>query len=263
VITFFTLPKPFEDHIGTIQRNALRSWLRIAPDVQVIAIGETDPALGVEHVEDVARNEYGTPLLDDAFRIAEARARHDVLCYANADILLPAALADAVTVASRRPPFLIVGECRNLRVDAEIDTIPTGGRRRGADAIDYFVYSRGLYAGLPPFAVGRTVFDNWLIWHARTSGATVVDATNSVRAVHLDHAYPHVGSLAEVRRGVEARRNRELTGGGRERLYSRFDATHRLVRGRLVPNPLALAHLGESARRARSKLGYTIGLRKP
>jgi len=184
-----------------------------------------------------------------------------VLCFANADILLPASLGSAVATASTRTPFLVVGDCWNVRIDAETDEIPVGGRKRGADAIDYFVYSRGLYRTLPPFAVGRAAFDNWLIWFARTSGATVVDATWSVHAVHQEHSYAHVGGLEESRRGPEATQNRELTGGGRERLYSRFDATHRLVNGRLVPNPLGVAHVGETVRRAWAKLGYAVGSR--
>jgi hypothetical protein len=266
VITFFTIPKPFEGHIGVIQRNALSSWSRVAPDVQVLVLGEAPEDLGVERISGVARNEYGTPLLDDAFRIAQERGRHDVFCFVNADILLPPSLAPAViAVAGHSKSFLIVGECWNARIDDPLEQheIPwnIAGRKRGADAIDYFVYSRGLYGEMPPFAVGRTVFDNWLVWRARNSNATVVDATSSVRALHQDHWYAHVGSLEDVRVGPEALENRRLSGGGRERIYSRFDATHRLVGQRLVPNPLGVAHLGETARRAWAKLGYTVGSR--
>jgi hypothetical protein len=265
VITFFTIPKPFEGHIGVIQRNALRSWLRVAPGVQVIAIGEAPEDIAVENVPDVARNEYGTPLLDDAFRIAESRAQNDVLCYCNTDILLPQSLARALAATRRvHERFLLVGECWNVAVTEELDTMPPNlpGEKRGADAIDYFVYSRGVFGELPPFAVGRTVFDNWLVWRARDQGATVVDVTSAVRALHQDHSYGHGGTLGKVRSSPEALENRRLLGGGRERLYSRFDATHRLVGDRLVPNPLGLGHLGETARRAWAKLGYTLGLRQ-
>lgn len=267
MITFFTIPKPFEGHIGVIQRNALRSWLRVAPGVQVIAIGEAPGDVEVEHVAEVARNEHGTPLLDDAFRIAEEHARHDVLCFSNTDILLPQSLAHAVDLAHRaHNRFLIVGECWNVRVESVLapEAIPWSlrGTKRGADAIDYFVFSRGLYSDLPSFAVGRTVFDNWLVWRARSAGATVVDATTSVHALHQDHSYAHVGTLGGVRVSPEAVENRRLSGGGRERLFSRFDATHRLVGDRLVPNPLGIAHLGETVRRAWAKLGYTTGLRR-
>jgi hypothetical protein len=261
VITFFTIPKPFEGHIGVIQGNALASWSRVVPDAQILVLGEAPDGL------DVARNEHGTPLLDDAFRRAEELAQYSVMCFVNADILLPPSLAGAVAATRRHSErFLIVGDCRNTRIDATLDPDAIDwharSRKRGADAIDYFVYSRGLYGDLPPFAIGRTVFDNWLVWRARDLGATVVDATSTVRALHQDHSYAHVGTLGDVRVGPEALENRRLAGGGRQRLYSRFDATHRLVDGRLVPNPLGVAHLGETARRAWAKLGYTVGFRK-
>ena len=267
MITFFTIPKPFEGHIGVIQRNALASWRHVAPDVQVIVLGEAPGELDVEHVPEIARNEHGTPLLNDAFRIAEERARYPIMSFVNADILLPPSLAQAVTTTVRHSDrFLIVGECWDTRIADAVapDTIQWNahGRKRGADAIDYFVYSRDLYGSLPPFAIGRTVFDNWLVWRARDLGATVVDATSTVRALHQDHSYAHVGSLGDIREGPEALENRRLAGGGRERLYSRFDATHRLIDRRLLPNPLRVAHLGETARRGWAKFGYTIGFRK-
>lgn len=265
MITFFTIPKPFEGHVGIIQRNALRSWKCVDPGVQLLVLGETDAAVDTEHVRGVRCNAHGTPLLDDAFRISEERARYDVLCYANADILLPPTIRRAVGAAASRSPFLIVGESWNVRIDEELDAIPShaAGKRRGADALDYFVFTRGLFAELPPFAVGRTVWDNWLVWHACRRGATVVDATWEVHALHQDHAYTHGDGLAKIRTSPEALENRRLSGGGRERLYSRFDASHRLLGGQLVPNPLRVGHLGETLRRGWAKAGYATGLRSP
>ena len=123
-----------------------------------------------------------------------------------------------------------------------------GSRKRGADALDYFLFSPGVFGGVPAFAIGRTVWDNWLVWKARSEGATVVDATSVVKPIHQDHDYEHVGSLAKVRDGPEAGENRRLA-GGRAHLYSRYDATHRLLRSGLVPNPLAVGHAGETVRR--------------
>jgi hypothetical protein len=31
-LTIFAVPKPFEGHIGMIQRNAIRSWKGLRPD---------------------------------------------------------------------------------------------------------------------------------------------------------------------------------------------------------------------------------------
>jgi hypothetical protein len=276
LITFFTIPKPFEGHIGVIQRNALASWKHVHRDAEVLLLGDEPGAedaareLELRHLPELARNEYGTPLLDDAFRIAEQHAGTPLLAYVNSDILMPPTVADAATaVQDRSKEFLLIGECWNARVEDTIDSdaidwraLHAGAQKRGADAIDYFVFTRGLYASIPPVAVGRMVFDNWLVWHARSVGARLVDATSVVRPIHQDHSYAHVGSLPEVRVSAEARQNRELAGGGRSRLYSRFDATHRLTRIGLIPNPLGWAHAGETVRRAWAKLGYMTGLRR-
>ena len=212
---------------------------------------------------EIARNEYGTPLLSDAFRQAQDLSDSPTLCFVNADILL----FDDLARAARRlaPPFLLIGESWNavlvepLSFDDqwEQQVHALQQRRRGADAIDYFVYSRGLYDDMPPFAIGRTAFDNWLIWKARARGAMVVDGTASVRSIHQAHDYAHVGTLGQIRVSPEAVRNRGLA-GGKERLYSRFDATHRLLGQRLVPNPLRVGRVGETSRRALYKLRHRV-----
>ena len=276
MIAFATIPKPFAGHIDTIQRNAIVSWLHVAPDVKVTLLGD-DPgvaeaavSLGVDHVADLARNSYGTPLLDRAFAVAVERAGGRPVCFVNTDILLPPSFARAAeTVARRAGSFLVVGECRNARIETSLtagsldwEALGRGARKRGADAIDYFLFSEGVFTDIPAFAVGRTAWDNWLVWKARDEDALVVDATSVVRAIHQDHDYGHVGSLAKVRVSPEADENRRLAGGGRAHLYSRYDATYRLTRFGLVPNPLAIAHAGETVRRGIAKLGYKTGLRQ-
>ena len=277
MITFFTIPKPFEGHIGTIQRNALASWARVVPGVQVLVLGDeagaaaAAAAIDAEYVAELPRNEYGTPLLDGAFRIASERRRNELLCFVNADVLVPPSIAAAARrTAALDRPFVIVAECWNARVDGPIDpdaidwkALLQGARKRGADAIDYFLFTPGVFDDIPPFAVGRPAFDNWLIWKARTEGAAVVDATWTVHAIHQDHSYAHVGSLSQRHTGPEAEENRVLAGDGKRRLYSRFDATHRLTARGPVPNPLGYAHAGETVRRAWAKLGYATGRRKP
>ena len=68
---------------------------------------------------------------------------------------------------------------------------------------------------MPPFALGRAFFDNWLIWDARRRGLPVVDLTEVVPALHQDHAYDHLeGGRRAAYAGEDARRNLELAGGG-------------------------------------------------
>jgi hypothetical protein len=271
MILFFTIPKPFTGVFDVLQRNAIGSWTRTHPDARVLLFADEEgtaaaaAALGVEHVPAIARNDWGTPLLSDAFAQAAARSGDDLLCFVNADIVLLEDFAPAMArVARRAERFLVVGESWNAEVTDPIGFEPgwetrlrgLPSRKRGADAIDYFVFRRGLFDGMPDFAIGRTAFDNWLIWRARDQQALVVDATPVVKTVHQDHDYRHAGSLAEIRVSPEARRNQELAGGKR-RLYSRFDATHVLTPVGLVRNPGAPFRWREKARRALYKLRHS------
>lgn len=257
MLTFFTTAKPFRGHNGVIQRNALKSWTLLHPDVEVILFGneegtvEVSDDLGLRHAQHVERNEFGTKRLDYMFCRAQAMARHDLLCYINCDILLMGDFCDAVTrVRDKHSQFMIVGR----RWDVEI-TLPLsfgnkewesllrwqvlrGGRRHGPEWIDYFVFSRGLYGeGMPPFVVGRVFWDNWLAWRALASSHPVIDASKAVLAVHQNHDYSyHPQGKLGVFHGIEAARNYELAGGWRH-LRTIADATEVLGRGgRLGPN---------------------------
>ena len=94
LLSLFSVPKAFADHAGVIQRNAIQSWARLGPDVEIIlcgdetGVGEAAAELGVRHVPDVRRSEHGTPLLDSVFRAASGAARSPLLGYVNTDIIL-------------------------------------------------------------------------------------------------------------------------------------------------------------------------------
>ena len=102
MLTIFTTGKPFRDHSGIIQRNALKSWTLLHPDVEVILFGEDEGAaeaareLGIRHEPHTEKNESGSNRMDYMFRRAQEIARHDVLCYSNCDILLMEDFCDAL-----------------------------------------------------------------------------------------------------------------------------------------------------------------------
>ena len=76
MLTIFTVPKPFDGHIGIIQRNAIQSWRCLRPACEVILCGdepgtaETAAALGTDRIPAVDRNEFGTPLLSSVFALS-------------------------------------------------------------------------------------------------------------------------------------------------------------------------------------------------
>lgn len=261
MLTIFSVPKPFEGRIGDIQRRSLASWAALGPDVQVVLLGdepgtaEAAGDAGAEHVGELARTEHGTPRLDAAFAAADRAARHRLRCFVNADIVLFDDLPHAAaSVAREHERFLLVGQTLDVDEAGTRDDALAHGRRRGAAALDYFVFPAGLYPDVPPFAIGRACFDNWLVWRARQD-AIVVDATADVVAAHQRHDYAHVeGGKAEAYYGEEAARNLELA-GGKSRLYTLHDASHVLRGGRLRRNPGAPLRWRENVRKAGWKLG--------
>jgi hypothetical protein len=229
-LTLFTTAKPFLGHAGVIQRNALGSWAELRPRPEVLLVGDEDgyeaaaADLGVTRISQLPRNEFGTPLISGLFRLAHQHGTGDVLCFSNADIILPPRFTAAIeVVAEACPRFLMVGR----RVDLDItEPVDFGGNwwaaletRSSAEghgrhdlAIDYFAFSRQLFASVPPFAIGRTRYDNWLLWKAAAEGAVVVDATAFVTVVHQNHDYGHIGGTIRAWEGPEAQRAEQLIG---------------------------------------------------
>lgn len=264
----FSVPKPFEGEIGAAQRRAVRSWRELADRVILFGdeVGVADAAtdLGVDHLGELRRNDRGTPFLDGAFRDAATQAGDGPLCFANADVVLGPDIVAACSAVERRfANYLVVGRTWDFAVgDADLSDVQAvqqraraEGKRRGAAAIDWFVFPRGLFDDMPPFLVGRAGFDNWLLWHARQS-APVVDASAAVVAVHQPHAYRHLaGGWEEAYYGDEAAHNLELV-GRRGRLFTLHDASHRLTRDlRLRRNIGATLRARERLRKVSYKLG--------
>jgi hypothetical protein len=256
-ITFLAAPKPFVGRVATAQQNAVESWTRLVPRPEVLLFGDEEgvgacaESLGVAHAPFVERNQYGTPLLSDLMAQGERRASDGLICFANADIVFLQDFMDtAKRVYSQRERFLLVSRTRRLQVDERLafdvetlaklrDRVRTAPLRHPT-AIDYFVFPKGLFGSLPKFAIGRAAYDNWLLWKASTLSVPVIDATASITAIHQEHGYEHVaGGLEWTRAGPEAKRNQELAGGD-VGFRTLRDASHLLVRGRVVRNPKSI-----------------------
>jgi len=90
---------------------------------------------------------------------------------------------------------------------------------------DYFIFRRGLFGNIPPFAIGRTRYDNWLIWKARSLGVDVIDSSSQVMAIHQTHESPYRNTQNP---SIEVKQNLELAGTDRYLFYL-LDATHVLT----------------------------------
>lgn len=224
-VTILSTAKAFEGIFGTIQRNAITSWTTLRPRPHVILFGrdagteEICGELGLRHVPDVATTPEGTPLLSDMFLRGQDLASTPLVCWANADIIFTSRFIEAARrVAAYGSPVYVVGRRTDLDQNALL-TFDDGWERRMMERalnegelkpvnwIDYFMFTRGLFKDLPPFAIGRPGYDPWLIWRAADCGATVIDATDYLPALHQRHDYSHVGSRRAAFEGVEAQRN--------------------------------------------------------
>ncbi len=256
MLTIFSIPKPFIGHIGTIQRNAIRSWSLLRPPCEIMLFAdETGTAevaaeMGATHVPGCARNEYGTPLLDSVFAHVEQTAKHRLLCFVNADVMLMSDFPQAVArVVRSKQIFMMVGQRHGIDVSEPLTfgagweerlrrRLATHGRLEPPCGSDYFVWPRATTGGMPPFAVGRPFWDTWFIYRARSLGMPVVDASRVVTAVHQDHDYSHVaGQRGDAWHGPEGDRNLQLSGVTVDRgnLYRIANATHVLTPRWLLP----------------------------
>jgi len=250
MLTIFSCPKPFQGVIGTIQRNALRSWVNLVPKQEIMLIGnehgvkEIVKEYGLIHIPEVERNKFGTPILSSIFDNAQKYSSNEFLCYCNADIIL---LDDFLPAVNRiidffkKDNFFTTG--RRILMDIEGDLtldsnenkndfyqmIKKNGTLDRPDAMDYFIFKKGAIKGIPPFALGRCGWDNWLLFNAKKNNLAVVDATKSIRAIHQNHNYMHSkfinkGSVTFIT-GPEVISNRKLCEGS-SKFFNLFECSY-------------------------------------
>lgn len=251
MITFFTIPKKFSGLEKIIQMNALRSWKAACPGAEVLVFGddggaaEASQLVGAVHIPDIKRTSLGTPLLNDAFSAARQMAKHDTICYVNADIILTSSVMAAAQAVSL-DVFLMTGMRWDVAICDFIDfdvhdwerrlekfVFANGTRHLIGGGMDFFLFRRNALFPLPEFAVGRPVWDNWFVSEAMRRRMAFIDASMDVLAVHQDHSYEHVpNKRGDKWDGPEGDRNHELA-VGRSLTTSFEDAPWELVNGRV------------------------------
>jgi hypothetical protein len=248
MLTLFTTAKAFRGHDGVIQRNALKSWKLLDPDVEVIEFGEDEGAaevcfeLDLVHHPQVEQHASGRNRLDYMFARASQMARHAYLGYCNCDIIL----TDDFRRASERAKawkeqFLLVSQRWDADITEPLDFGDTAwaerlrtfaltkGVPRDEFWIDLFVFKRDLYLDMPPLIVGHCYWDNWMIWKALAEGVPVLDGTLFMAPVHQNHGYS-AASGRIVGKSTDALSPVNLQAiGGKKHVCAIGDATHRMT----------------------------------
>jgi hypothetical protein len=275
-VTIYTVPKAFTGHIGVIQRNAIASWMRLRPTADIVLLGsdqgtaEVASEFGLRHLPNIKTNQFGTPLLNSIMEIAEANSSSEWLMLINTDIILISDFSKFAEKLEHLPKGLYIGLRSDLNVIAKIDMSDSRweaeliarfkreGRFRGAgddtfNGTDYYIYPRGLYKSVPPFAIGRYFWDSWLNAYIRCQDLPVVDVSAQLTAIHQNHDYLHVKSATSLDMNLfwmnpEAKRNFELMGGFDD-LFGPREASHKLVGNELLSTGRSLEELRRFNRR--------------
>ena len=249
----FTAPKPFVDpHITTIQRNAIKSWQALGERVEIWLVGDEEGVethardLGVGYLPQVERNSYGTPQINSIFDLVRQHSSAEYLCYVNADILLfPDMLSVLDKITPRIPSFLAIGRRWDANIRGALEIFPgwgdefvektiQSGRLHRAAGSDYFIFSRDQFIDIPAFAVGRSGWDNWMIYKARVEHWPVIDATDAVKVIHQNHDFSHFSDGKIHRYQPESAENLRLA-GGRHTVFTIYDSNYQFVEGEINP----------------------------
>lgn len=203
MLTLYSVVKGFENEFAHIQRNAVQSWLSVCPGTEIILFGPDEPGAAEEAerfglpILPMERNVHGAPLLSSVIGQANALAHFDIRCLINADILLEPSFRSAVdTVAGAFDTFLLTMQRFNVQVDEPIDfsgdwhaqVCALERTAYAAGGVDVFCYRGNWLTGVPPFGIGRTSWDNWIVETAHQQNVPIVDGTQYTRAFHQNHS---------------------------------------------------------------------------
>jgi len=246
----FTVPKPFKGKFAIIQENAINSWLTIKPKPTIILLGNEfgiesfAKSKKIKHINNINKNSNGTPLLDDIFRLIQNSTKERVFMYINSDIILmnsPHTLIDKLNTKFDR--FLAIGRRSEMSIKSKISKDEIAHllkkqtlKQKSNSWMDYFIFSKEVFNYIPPFALGRTFWDKWLVWNAIQNNIPTIDITEGLFAIHQTHSYSlnRKTNTQTIWAGEEALNNLILAKGWSQSATI-SDATFKLINGDLKP----------------------------
>lgn len=245
----FSVPKPFIGEFDVIQNNAIRSWLSIKPRPRIVLLGdekgieEVAQRYNIETVKTIHRNKEETPLLDSIFKIISSYKNESLKMFINSDIILLEFPMHTINQMKQKfKSCVIVGRRfeKLIRTPIKTDEINKNSFIKGLSYksnswIDYYIFTDNCFPIVPPFALGRTFWDKWLVGSVLKNNIPLIDGTNDICAIHQTHSYiVHDNKDRKmVWAGTEALYNLTLAGGWKN-LKTISNATHKLKEGKMM-----------------------------
>ena len=175
MVTIFSIPCSFNESktVAINQMNAIKSWVNI-PDSEVILFGndagvhDVCKDLNILHIDKIECNKSGTPMISDAFRLAQSNTHNDIVVYINADIIIADGFIKSIQsiIDTNINKWLAIGQRHDVDIEYEIkfdsdwpshlkNKILPNSTIHNKSAIDYIIFPCTYNISLPPFAVGR------------------------------------------------------------------------------------------------------------
>jgi len=237
----------------------------MCPFCEIILFGddygvkEISEELGLKHIPEIKKNEFGKPLLDSLFESAKKYAKNNILCYISCDIVLLSDLTSALKNI-KFPVYLLAGRRWDLKIENAINFDESDwqekwlkkakeqGRLHGHCATDYLLFPKNFEHKMPPFAIGVPGWDNWLVYRAKSMEIPVIDATLAVSIIHQEHDYNY-SSFGKVRpklggriEGPQLEKNIRLAGNSLD-IMTLIDADWILNEPGILKKPPFLRHI--------------------
>ncbi len=212
MITFFTHIRPFDEIFTPLQRTAIASWKHAYGDCKVVLFYSDDSLeldaqkLDCDYVV-CKQTEEGLSDFGYMFEYVELNYDTPWYCEVSSDIVLSSFQTLMRSLMGYDKP-LVIGP----RLDFDVTT----GERtvHPPSAVDWFLYRKDTlpYKDIPPFNIGRSAYDNWMVWAGlELWDMQVVNAGYHVQALHYNHPHPEHGDKTTMLKSFERRKNLELT----------------------------------------------------
>jgi len=214
MFTIFTMMRPMVKEFLSVQTNSLLSWTKLHQDVEILVYGlheskvrdfiaKENRLTGIE--DEGFRSKQGSLLVNKVLNHAYKSKANDVLVMANSDNLYFSDFTNAITkLDTLYPEFVAVG--RRINVDyenrfidfsnetwqhSEKSFISETGKLHGAAGADFFIIKlkKNYLKDMLDFRVGRTRYDNHMLWRFSQLNIPLVNISKAVLVGHQNHSW--------------------------------------------------------------------------
>jgi hypothetical protein len=158
---------------------------------------------GLQYISDFFKNKNGTPLISDCLEKVRKKSSASIIAQVNSDIILS---DDFVTTLKKidklatDKKYYVIGQRINIEsqidlsretlTELNIEKLKKSGKLHPPSGMDYWVFPSKIDIKIPAFVAGRPGIDSWLIAYFKQKRIPIIDATNSITALHQQHSYP-------------------------------------------------------------------------